>query len=55
MLHISSKLASIEHELGNLDTARQGYLWTLEKIELKILKLPDDKDLLELCGLTKNG
>lgn len=55
MLHISSKVASIEHSLGNMDVSKQGYIWTLEKIEKKLQTMPEDKDLFELYGLTKNG
>lgn len=55
MLHISLKLASIEHSLGNMDTSKQGYIWTLEKIGKKLQTHSDDKDLMELNGLTKNG
>lgn len=54
MLHISSKLALISTQKGLHDQAEQGFVWTLERIEAKLKATPDDADLYELLGLTKD-
>lgn len=57
MLHISSKIAHMAGLQGNLEKARQGFEWTLQKLEEKV-HLPDVddelQDLRELWGMTKN-
>uniref|UniRef100_A0A1B0GGU5 Putative tetratricopeptide repeat protein 19 n=1 Tax=Lutzomyia longipalpis TaxID=7200 RepID=A0A1B0GGU5_LUTLO len=57
MLHISSKIAHMAGLQGNLEKARQGFDWTLQKLEEK-LRVPnveeDLRDLRELWGMTKN-
>lgn len=42
------------HLQGDLDKARIGFLWTLDKIEHCIKKTPNDRDIQELWGLTRN-
>ncbi|XP_055371167.1 tetratricopeptide repeat protein 19 homolog, mitochondrial [Condylostylus longicornis] len=54
ILHISSKIAHMSQLKGQLEKAKQGFIWTIEKIEQKLKSLPNDNDLLELYGLTKN-
>lgn len=54
ILHISSKIAHMAQLQGELEKALQGFTWTLKKIEENIKKMPEDKDIQELFGLTKN-
>lgn len=54
MLHISSKVALISTQKGLYEKAEQGFLWTLEQLEAKLKITPDDVDLYELRGLTKD-
>lgn len=54
VMHISAKLAHMAQLQGELDKAMQGFTWTLKRIEEHIKKTPNDKDVQELLGLTKN-
>ncbi|XP_067621870.1 tetratricopeptide repeat protein 19 homolog, mitochondrial [Eurosta solidaginis] len=54
VMHISTKLAHIAQLQGDLDKAMQGFTWTLKRIEEHVKKMPNDKDIQELLGLTKN-
>lgn len=54
MLAISSKMAYMAEMRGQLDKARQGFEWTLKKLEDKLKVEADNMDLLELWGMTKN-
>lgn len=54
MLHISSKIAEIKYELGDLEQAEQGFKWTIEKLDKKLIEHKDDSELLELWGITKD-
>lgn len=54
MLHISSKIAHIAQLQGHLDKAVQGFEWTLAKLEENLKKVGEDKEILELWGITKN-
>lgn len=54
MLHISSKIAQIKLQSGDLQQAEQGFKWTIEKLDKKIEEQKDDSDLLELWGITKD-
>ena len=54
MLHISSKIAHIEALKGNYEKAKQGFLWTLGHITNQLKMLPNDENLLELSGITKD-
>jgi len=39
---------------GELEKAYQGFTWTLEKLAKAVKSQPDDKEMQELFGLTKN-
>lgn len=54
MLHISSKIAHIAQLQGHLDKAVQGFEWTIAKLEESLKKVEEDKEILELWGITKN-
>ncbi|XP_050322067.1 tetratricopeptide repeat protein 19 homolog, mitochondrial isoform X1 [Bactrocera neohumeralis] len=54
VMHISAKLAHMAQLQGELDKAMQGFTWTLKRIEDHIKQTPNDKDVQELLGLTKN-
>ncbi|XP_065083788.1 tetratricopeptide repeat protein 19 homolog, mitochondrial [Ochlerotatus camptorhynchus] len=54
MLHISSKIAHIAQLQGHLDKAVQGFEWTIAKLEENLKKVGEDKEILELWGITKN-
>ncbi|XP_062552573.1 tetratricopeptide repeat protein 19 homolog, mitochondrial [Armigeres subalbatus] len=54
MLHISSKIAHIAQLQGHLDKAIQGFEWTIAKLEDNLKKAGDDKEIMELWGITKN-
>lgn len=54
MLHISAKIAHMAEMAGHLDKARQGFEWTIKKLEQQLQQNGEDSDLLELWGLTKN-
>lgn len=54
MLHISAKIAHMAEQSGNLDKAKQGFEWTLKKLEERLKEAEDDPHLLELWGMTKN-
>lgn len=54
MLHISSKIAEIKFHSGDLVQAEQGFKWTIEKLDEKIVESKDDSDLLELWGVTED-
>ncbi|XP_059615069.1 tetratricopeptide repeat protein 19 homolog, mitochondrial [Phlebotomus argentipes] len=57
MLHISSKIAHMAGLQGNFEKAKQGFEWTLQKLEekLKIREIEEElKDVRELWGMTKN-
>lgn len=54
MLHISAKIAHIAQLQGHLDKAVQGFEWTLAKLEENMKKFSEDKEMLELWGITKN-
>lgn len=54
MLHISSKIAHIAQLQGHLDKAIQGFEWTIAKLEENMKKAGEDKEIMELWGITKN-
>uniref|UniRef100_A0A0K8WD19 Tetratricopeptide repeat protein 19, mitochondrial n=1 Tax=Bactrocera latifrons TaxID=174628 RepID=A0A0K8WD19_BACLA len=54
VMHISAKLAHMAQLQGELDKAMQGFTWTLKRIEEHMKQTPNDKDVQELLGLTKN-
>lgn len=54
MLHISSKIAEIKYEFGELEQAEQGFKWTIEELDKKINESKEDSELLELWGITKD-
>ncbi|XP_039950698.1 tetratricopeptide repeat protein 19 homolog, mitochondrial isoform X2 [Bactrocera tryoni] len=54
VMHISAKLAHMAQLQGELDKAMQGFTWTLKRIEDHMKQTPNDKDVQELLGLTKN-
>ncbi|XP_011200348.2 tetratricopeptide repeat protein 19 homolog, mitochondrial [Bactrocera dorsalis] len=54
VMHISAKLAHMAQLQGELDKALQGFTWTLKRIEDHMKQTPNDKDVQELLGLTKN-
>ncbi|XP_017000076.2 tetratricopeptide repeat protein 19 homolog, mitochondrial isoform X1 [Drosophila takahashii] len=54
ILHISSKIAHMSQLQGDLEKSFQGFTWTLKQLAKLLEKMPDDKDILELYGLTKN-
>ncbi|XP_037051738.1 tetratricopeptide repeat protein 19 homolog, mitochondrial [Bradysia coprophila] len=55
MLHISSKIAEIKFHSGDLASAEQGFKWTIEKLDKKMVEPKDDSELLELWGITKDN
>ncbi|XP_053959862.1 tetratricopeptide repeat protein 19 homolog, mitochondrial [Anastrepha ludens] len=54
VMHISAKLAHMAQLQGELNKAMQGFTWTLKRIEEYLKQAPNDKDVQELLGLTKN-
>ncbi|XP_022234767.1 tetratricopeptide repeat protein 19 homolog, mitochondrial isoform X2 [Drosophila obscura] len=54
ILHISSKIAHMSQLQGDLEKSYQGFSWTLQQLAKLIEKMPEDKDVQELYGLTKN-
>lgn len=54
ILHISSKIAHMSQLQGDLEKSFQGFTWTLQRLTKLIGSMPDDNDVLELYGLTKN-
>ncbi|XP_017069974.2 tetratricopeptide repeat protein 19 homolog, mitochondrial isoform X1 [Drosophila eugracilis] len=54
ILHISSKIAHMSQLQGDLEKSFQGFTWTLQQLAKLLEKMPEDKDILELYGLTKN-
>lgn len=54
MLHINSKISHMAAVQGNLEKALLGFQWTMDKLESKRKVQPEDQDLLELWGLTKD-
>lgn len=54
ILHISSKIAHMSQLQGDLEKSFQGFTWTLQRLTKLIESMPDDNDVLELYGLTKN-
>ncbi|XP_017022552.1 tetratricopeptide repeat protein 19 homolog, mitochondrial isoform X1 [Drosophila kikkawai] len=54
ILHISSKIAHMSQLQGDLEKSFQGFTWTLQQLAKLLEKMPDDKDIQELYGLTKN-
>ncbi|XP_017854427.2 tetratricopeptide repeat protein 19 homolog, mitochondrial isoform X2 [Drosophila busckii] len=54
ILHISSKIAHMSQMQGELEKSLQGFTWTMQKLAKLVEKMPEDKDILELYGLTKN-
>lgn len=54
MLHISSKIAHIAQLQGHLDKAMLGFEWTIAKLEENLKRVGEDKEILELWGITKN-
>lgn len=54
ILHISSKIAHMSQLQGDLEKSFQGFTWTLERLSKLVQSIPDDNDVLELYGLTKN-
>ncbi|KAH8324508.1 hypothetical protein KR074_008951 [Drosophila pseudoananassae] len=54
ILHISSKIAHMAQLQGDLEKSFQGFTWTLQQLAKLLEKIPEDKDVQELYGLTKN-
>ncbi|XP_034667806.1 tetratricopeptide repeat protein 19 homolog, mitochondrial isoform X2 [Drosophila subobscura] len=54
ILHISSKIAHMSQLQGDLEKSYQGFIWTLQQLAKLVEKMPEDKDVQELYGLTKN-
>ncbi|SPP86213.1 tetratricopeptide repeat protein 19 homolog, mitochondrial isoform X1 [Drosophila guanche] len=54
ILHISSKIAHMSQLQGDLEKSSQGFIWTLQQLAKLVEKMPEDKDVQELYGLTKN-
>lgn len=54
ILHISSKIAHMAQLQGDLEKSFQGFTWTLQQLAKLLEKIPEDKDIQELYGLTKN-
>ncbi|GAB0100839.1 Tetratricopeptide repeat protein 19 homolog, mitochondrial [Sergentomyia squamirostris] len=57
MLHISSKIAHMAGLQGNYEKAKQGFEWTLQKLEekLKLKEIEEEiEDVRELWAMTKN-
>ncbi|XP_020807747.1 tetratricopeptide repeat protein 19 homolog, mitochondrial isoform X2 [Drosophila serrata] len=50
----SSKIAHMSQLQGDLEKSFQGFTWTLQQLGKLLEKMPDDKDIQELYGLTKN-
>ncbi|XP_034119700.1 tetratricopeptide repeat protein 19 homolog, mitochondrial isoform X1 [Drosophila sulfurigaster albostrigata] len=54
ILHISSKIAHMSQLQGELEKSFQGFTWTLQRLAKLVQSMPEDNDILELYGLTKN-
>lgn len=54
ILHISSKIAHMSQLQGEFEKSFQGFTWTLHRLAKLVKSLPEDNDVLELYGLTKN-
>ncbi|KAL7740953.1 hypothetical protein ACLKA6_014105 [Drosophila palustris] len=54
ILHISSKIAHMSQLQGELEKSFQGFTWTLDRLGKLVKSMPEDTDILELYGLTKN-
>ncbi|EDW63694.1 tetratricopeptide repeat protein 19 homolog, mitochondrial isoform X1 [Drosophila virilis] len=54
ILHISSKIAHMSQLQGELEKSFQGFTWTLQRLAKLVQEMPQDSDILELYGLTKN-
>lgn len=54
LLHISAKIAHMAEQSGNLEKAKQGFEWTLAKLEEKLKEVEEDPQLMEIWGMTKN-
>lgn len=54
LLHISAKIAHMAEQAGQLDKAKQGFEWVINKLEERMKTAKDDPNLKELWGLTKN-
>lgn len=54
ILHISSKIAHMSQLQGELEKSFQGFTWTLDRLAKLVKSTPEDTDILELYGLTKN-
>ncbi|KAH8376714.1 hypothetical protein KR093_000989 [Drosophila rubida] len=54
ILHISSKIAHMSQLQGELEKSFQGFTWTLQRLGKLVQSMPEDNDILELYGLTKN-
>lgn len=54
ILHISSKIAHMSQLQGELEKSFQGFTWTLHRLGKLVESMPEDTDILELYGLTKN-
>ncbi|KAH8395709.1 hypothetical protein KR222_010266, partial [Zaprionus bogoriensis] len=54
ILHISSKIAHMSQLQGELEKSFQGFTWTLQRLAKLVASMPEDNDVLELYGLTKN-
>ncbi|XP_023170280.1 tetratricopeptide repeat protein 19 homolog, mitochondrial isoform X1 [Drosophila hydei] len=54
ILHISAKIAHMSQLQGDLVKSFQGFTWTLQRLAKLVKELPENSDVLELYGLTKN-
>ncbi|TDG43895.1 hypothetical protein AWZ03_009701 [Drosophila navojoa] len=54
ILHISSKIAHMSQLQGDLVKSFQGFQWTLQRLAKLVKEMPENSDVLELYGLTKN-
>lgn len=54
VLHLSLKVAQAVECQGEIDEANTNYIWTVKKLDEKLKRDPEDKDLHELWGLANN-
>lgn len=55
VLHLSLKVAQVVESQGEIDEANTNYIWTMKKLDDKLKRDAEDKDLYELWGLANNS
>lgn len=55
VLHLSLKVAQVVESQGEIDEANTNYIWTMKKLDDKLKRDTEDKDLYELWGLANNS